>query len=31
MFPLGCARVHAHTGREMSAHKKLGAHIDFNF
>jgi len=22
MFPLSCARVHAHTGRETSAHKK---------
>jgi len=27
MFPQSCALVRAHTGREMSALKKLGAHI----
>jgi len=25
MFPLSCARVRAHTGRETSAHKKTCA------
>jgi len=30
MFPLSCARVHMHTGREMSAHKKTwGTHKFF--
>jgi len=29
MFPLSCVRVRAHTRREMSAHKKLGTHINF--
>jgi len=29
MVPLSCAHAHAHRGREMSAHKNLGAHINF--
>jgi len=31
MFPLSCARMHMHTGREMSAHKKTGSAYKFSF
>jgi len=31
MFPLSCVRVHGHTRREMSAHKKTWSAQKFSF
>jgi len=31
MFPLSCASVHVHTGREMSTHKKTCSAHKFSF
>jgi len=30
MFPLSCARVRAHIGRQMIAHKKVGSAHKFS-